>query len=541
MKRKTVSGIVLTLLLTSMLTLAFNTQPVKASGTIWIRADGNVDPETAPISTVDNITYTFISNINDEIVVERDNIVVDGAGYTLQGTGSEPGIDLSWRNNVTIKNMEIRSFDNAIWFQGSSKSNIVGNTIVGNTERGIMLSDSSNNSICRNILTTNNWGGICLYWSSNNIIFGNNVINSGPGIYLHGSSNNNISGNNITESDSPAIYFEDSSDNSISENSITANSYDGILLGMSSNNSVYCNNITANNRFGIYLYRSSNSNTYGNIITSNHNGIYFEDSSNNSISGNTITNNDWNGIHLKYNSNYNAISSNNILNNRNGINIEANSNNNYMLNNYIADSEWDGIDLKGSHSNSIKSNTITNCFTGIYLGSETDNMNIIYHNNLINNMCQVTCYSTPNMWDDGYPSGGNYWSDHVTVDDYSGINQDEPGSDGIVDEPYIIDNDNRDNYPLVEPWSPLPRTIEELKTEIEKCWSEGEIDNQGIVKSLIAKLDVAQKLADREKIDEAKIVLEDFIIQVQELSEIHITVEAADILIQSAEYILSHL
>ena len=535
MKRKTVSGIVLTLLLTSMLTLAFNTQPVKASGTIWIRADGNVDPDTAPISTVDNITYTFTSNINDEIVVERDNIVVDGAGYTLQGTGSETGIDLSWRNNVTIKNTEIRSFDNAIWFQGSSKSNIVGNTIVGNTERGIMLSDSSNNSICRNILTTNNWGGICLYWSCNNSISENNVTNSGPGIYLHGSSNNNISGNNITESDSPAIYFEDSSDNSISENSITANSYDGILLGMSSNNSVYCNNITANNRFGIYLYRSSNSNTYGNNITSNHNGIYFEDSSNNSISGNTITNNDWNGIHLRYNSNYNAISSNNILNNRNGINIEANSNNNYMLNNYIADSEWDGIDLKGSHSNSIKSNTITNCFTGIYLGSETDNMNIIYHNNLINNMYQVTCYSTPNMWDDGYPSGGNYWSDYIAKGGY------DADGDGIGDIPYVIDANNQDNYPLMEPWTPLPRNIDELKTEVEELGSEGQIDNQGIVKSLIAKLDVAEELIDMGKLNEAKRVLECFITQVKKLTSIRITEEAADILIQSAEYILSHL
>jgi len=81
-----------------------------------------------------------------------------------------------------------------------------------------------------------------------------------------------------------------------------------------------------------------------------------------------------------------------------------------------------------------------------------------------------------------------------------------------------------------------------LKTEIEKCWSEGEIDNQGIVKSLIVKLNVAQKLVDKGKIDEAKGILEDdFILQVQNLSGIHITVEAADILIKSAEYILSHL
>ncbi len=63
MGRKAVSIIMLTLLLTSMLTFAYNIQPVKASGTIYIRADGSVDPPTAPISTVDNVTYAFTNNI----------------------------------------------------------------------------------------------------------------------------------------------------------------------------------------------------------------------------------------------------------------------------------------------------------------------------------------------------------------------------------------------------------------------------------------------------------------------------------------------
>ena len=228
--------------------------------------------------------------------------------------------------------------------------------------------------------------------------------------------------------------------------------------------SIIANSVTVtgfkirNSRFeylysGIRVDDCDHNNITGNTLMNNFDGIFLTYSSNNTICDNIIINNDWNGIHLKYNSNHNVISSNTLLNNRNGIDIEVNSNDNHVLNNYIADSEWDGIDLKGSQNNSIKGNTITNCFTGIYLGLETDNMNVIYHNNFINNMYQVTCYSAPNMWDNDYPSGGNYWSDYIGLDLFSGPYQNETGSDGIGDAAYGIDEFNQDNYPLMSPIS----------------------------------------------------------------------------------------
>jgi hypothetical protein len=81
------STIILLLLLIGAFTLALKIQPVRADGTtIYINSDGSITPSAAPISTLDNVTYTFTDNITNAngIVIERDNILMEGAGYTLQ-------------------------------------------------------------------------------------------------------------------------------------------------------------------------------------------------------------------------------------------------------------------------------------------------------------------------------------------------------------------------------------------------------------------------------------------------------------------------
>jgi parallel beta-helix repeat protein len=148
--------------------------PAVAQGTIYIRSDGSVDPSTAPIRRDGNV-YTFTDNIYDEIVVERNDIVVDGAGFSLQGTGSGTGIYLSRRSNVAIKNMQIRYFDDGIFLRGSS-NNIYRNSITNN-DRGIYLFDSSGNNIYGNTIA-NNEDGVNFYRSSENIFYHNSLINN---------------------------------------------------------------------------------------------------------------------------------------------------------------------------------------------------------------------------------------------------------------------------------------------------------------------------------------------------------------------------
>jgi len=161
--KRLVSGILLTLLLVSVFVLASNIQPVKAEGTVYIRADGSIDPLTAPIYTVDNITYTLTGNVTsdaDGIVVERSNVIIEGNGYTLQGSRAllSKGIDLTGRSNVTIKNMNIETFEVGINLIFSNNT-IAGNNIIANSEYGI-------------IMTYVSGGG------ESNIIFHNNFVNN---------------------------------------------------------------------------------------------------------------------------------------------------------------------------------------------------------------------------------------------------------------------------------------------------------------------------------------------------------------------------
>jgi len=218
----------LLLILTSMLTLALNIKPVEGwTGTAYIRADGQVDPPDAPISTLDYVTYALTDNItssDDGIVVERDNIVVDGNGYTLQGSRIRRGFVLSEINNVTIKNTNVNGFIPGIWLNDSSNNEIFGCNITANKGNGIELMHScSNNTVFENNITANNLAGIEVYFSSNNVIYGNNIRNNEmEGIEIWRSSNNLVSRNSITDNMVGANLYN-SSDNRFYHNSFINN------------------------------------------------------------------------------------------------------------------------------------------------------------------------------------------------------------------------------------------------------------------------------------------------------------------------------
>jgi parallel beta-helix repeat protein len=140
------ASFVLLMILFSIIVIFPNVEIVKAESTIYVRADGSIDPLTVPISTVDNITYTLTDNVYAPIIVQRNNIVIDGNGYTIQGTGNGTGIDLTDRENVIIKNTQINNFEFCIRLVSSDNIVISANNAT-TSFCGIWLSDSSNSRV----------------------------------------------------------------------------------------------------------------------------------------------------------------------------------------------------------------------------------------------------------------------------------------------------------------------------------------------------------------------------------------------------------
>jgi len=187
-------------------------------------------------------------------------------------------------------------------------------------------------------------------------------------------------------------------------------------------NSVKIQNFTIRKGLiGVNSISSSGHNISNNIIRSNWEGIGLFQVTNAEITENLITDNFFEGIN-PIQSTDNIFSKNKINWNIYGIYLTR-SNNNYI------------------YENEIKGNT-----RGIETVDNSNN-NKIYHNNFYSSEEDNAYDDFSNNWDDSYPSGGNYW------DDYSGSDDD---GDGIGDTAYNIagDGNNKDNYPLMNPYYP---------------------------------------------------------------------------------------
>ena len=174
----------------------------------------------------------------------------------------------------------------------------------------------------------------------------------------------------------------------------------GAGIRLLARNNVTIQNATVENYlYGMYLEQSMHGIVFRCSIKNNMHGIFLLSSSNNDIEENDVTTN-YDGISLMSFSNNNSIIGNNITQNSGTI--------------------TGGLYLLSSSNNTVYHNTFANNFLHVYDATWD---------------CPDSGLTSPsiNLWDDGYPSGGNYWSGSTEPDEYRGPNQSQSGSDGIRD------------------------------------------------------------------------------------------------------------
>jgi parallel beta-helix repeat protein len=238
--RKVFSGVLLALLCVGLVAFSFRVQPAKGwtDGIVTIKSDGSIDPPYAPILRNGN-TYTLTDDVINTydgysgIDIDKNGIVIDGAGHTLQGWWSQstqhlPGsIGIEIPLNVTIRNIVVKGFRYGILFRASGSC--VYETTITNATEGIGLGSGygaqiTQCNITRNSITACNIG-ISLFASSNNTIVGNNISsNNDTGLELRENSHNNTISRNSIADNHNGIWFDYSWDNRVYHNVFRNNS-----------------------------------------------------------------------------------------------------------------------------------------------------------------------------------------------------------------------------------------------------------------------------------------------------------------------------
>ena len=380
----------------------------------------------------ENRTNTIINGYGAQwtVSITANNVTI--SGFTVKNGGKgltspiipNGGIKLISNGSTISNNVVIENDYSGIWsgYYTTSNGNIIENNFVSNNFYGIALSyGSSFNNLTKNVVINNTHIGISISNRGNFLrqnLMSTNTYNFGVWGYSVSGFGQDIDTSNKVNG-KPIYYLVNKSDVQIPPDV-------GYVAAIS------CKNVTIN---------------YGSIR--NVGALFFVNVTDSFIKNTEISNTYYFGIYLL--SSHNNIIQNVTLARSSLYNLGLrDSNTNIIKDSFIANSGT-GIDLYNSSSNVIIRNTITNNYHAIFL--TYSNSNRIYHNNFINNADQVPigAIKEENIWDNGYPFGGSFWSDYSGVDIYSGRYQNETGGDGIGDTPYIIDAENQqmDKYPLM--------------------------------------------------------------------------------------------
>jgi parallel beta-helix repeat protein len=392
----------------ALVALVFTALPMNVAaeytGNVTIYSDGSYT-SGAPLSVSGSI-YTLTDDISGMVRVQMSGITLDGAGYTVEGSGGGPGILMIGLTGVTLKGLNVRNFGIGMVIVNCDGCTIKENSVSDCVDAGIYLTGSDENTVKDNELYDNVWEGLWLENSDKNIVKDNEAWgNDEAGIFLWYYCDYNII-----------------KDNYCHDNGATLSGSGIFLIYYCNNNLIKQNDVSDKNTVGIVLDIESNNN----IVTEN-----------------SISNNDAGGIYVLGNSNNNMITKNTIFKcytyGQCGIRIFFSGGNTVSQNS--VSKCYRGLLVvfnPTDNGNIITKNTFSDNYRGLHFAGGGNN--VIHHNNIVRNTKQVQDGSAGNQYDDG--SEGNYWSDYKGKD---------TNSDGVGDTD--LPHNGLDNYPLMSKYA----------------------------------------------------------------------------------------
>jgi parallel beta-helix repeat protein len=427
----------------------------------------------------DNSTITVKPGNYAECITIRKSLNLIGSGAdstTIESIGQAHTVEIPpGVNNVVLEGFTIQGNGEAPWsgiYARESHNDTFANNVVKGHYYGIQIYDSSrtvlkNNTLAGNAFNLRVWGLLLSHFLHD--IDTSNSVDGKPVIYWINQKNKRV------PSDAGCVELVNCTRISVNGLDLSKN-LAGVFLGYTTNS--FVTNVTAsNNEMGLYMICSYNNTVLGNDFSDNSwDGISTVSAINNTIEGNKISHNGQDGVRLSHSypilfsySENNTFSDNVVNGNWDGIYLEKTFRN-VIDGNMVEENVHSGITLDESSGNSLHRNTVKNNQYGVWTYTSRDSL---FHNNFVNNSVQVGSYPflTPssNVWDDGYASGGNYWSNYNGSDSYSGPFQNETGYDWIGDSPYVIDQNNVDRYPLMYLFV---QETEEIRTKYRKLLLE---------------------------------------------------------------------
>ena len=428
-----------------------------------------------------SLSLPLYVGVRPAIVINGNSDFTTNNGVTGgTGTASNPYVISGWDIDLCLGGCAL-----GIQIQNTNAYFVIRNVYIHDGGFGsldVSFSNVTNGGIEGSVLA-NTYSGIRINSSSNIIVSGNNVtvpawyldpgVYDGPCLQVSSSSNITVSGNNLSNGVGAGIDLTGGSgDNNIL---ISENHFSGGGVGMhlgTINHAIVKDNQFSQNDIDIYVsYGTSITNTTMSGNNFHVRGIYIE-GQNTQLRSNTITTDNLvNGKPLYY---FEGCSGTSINGVPVGQLIVVNCTN-FQASNLRIDSVVEGIVMISVHGASVTNVALNTIWYGV-LASNSDHVTIagsnvtddygiqfyntsnmlVYHNNFL---CASSWCDTPtdyqgtnNLWDNGYPSGGNFWWNYPGVDNCSGPQQNVcPDPDSIGDTAYGLDR-----YPLMKPFVASP-------------------------------------------------------------------------------------